>query len=78
MVPLLGVQAAGVSLPVTARGAILDSSSALNLVTDRDYLVFEVSAGGHMETLVAARGPLAYLCLDRGTPRTRSLTLGCA
>ena len=44
MVPLLGVEAAGVSLPVTARGAILDSSSAFSLVTDRDFLIFQVSS----------------------------------
>ena len=44
MVPLLGVQAGGVSLPVTARGAILDSSSAFSLVTDKDFLIFEVSS----------------------------------
>ncbi len=43
MVPLLGVQAGGVSLPITARGAILDSSSAFSLVTDKDFLIFEVS-----------------------------------
>ena len=44
MVPLSGMQAGGVSLPIAARGAILDSSSALSLVTDRDFIVFEVSA----------------------------------
>lgn len=44
MVPLLGVQAGGVSLPITARGAILDSSSAFSLVTDKDFFVFEVSS----------------------------------
>lgn len=43
MVPLSGMQAGGVSLPIAARGAILDSSSALSLVTDRDFIVFEVS-----------------------------------
>ena len=42
MVPLLGMQAGSVALPISARGATLDSSSALSLVTDRDFVSFEV------------------------------------
>lgn len=44
MVGLSGLQAGGASLPISARGAILDSSSALNLLTDRDFLALEVKA----------------------------------
>lgn len=66
MVPLLGVHAAGVSLPITAQGAILDSSSAFNLVTDRDFLVLEVSTGGHVVPLVAAHATRACLCFGQG------------
>lgn len=43
MVPLVGMQAAGSALPITARGALLDSSDALSLVTDRDFLALQVS-----------------------------------
>ena len=57
MVPLLGVQAGSVALPITARGAILDSSSALNLVTDRDFALFEVSSLACRLPMVAAHGP---------------------
>ena len=42
MVPLLGMQAGSVALPISARGATLDSSSALSVVTDRDFVSFEV------------------------------------
>jgi hypothetical protein len=43
MVPLVGMQAGGSALPITARGALLDSSAALSLVTDRDFLALQVS-----------------------------------
>ena len=59
MVPLLGVEAAGVSLPVTARGAILDSSSAFSLVTERDFLIFQVSARTCLASVAAQLLPLA-------------------
>lgn len=38
MVPLLGVRVGGSAVPVTARGAILHSGSALNLLTSKDFL----------------------------------------
>jgi hypothetical protein len=38
MLPLLGVRIGGLSVSVTARGAILASGSALNLLTARDFL----------------------------------------
>lgn len=63
MVPLSGMQAGGVSLPIAARGAILDSSSALSLVTDRDFIVFEVSAQATVSLDLAQECCLSLLWL---------------
>ena len=38
MVPLMGVRVGGTAVPVTARGAILHSGSALSLLTSKDFL----------------------------------------
>lgn len=38
MVPLMGVRVGGAAVPVTARGAILHSGSALSLLTSKDFL----------------------------------------
>ena len=67
MVPLLGVQAGSVSLPVTARGAILDSSSAFSLVTDKDFLIFEVSSSACVAckfSRSAIPGSKCFPCLE--------------
>lgn len=38
MVPLVGVKVGNITAPLTARGAILHSGSALSLLTSKDYL----------------------------------------
>ncbi len=38
MVPLMGVRVGATAVPVTARGAILHSGSALSLLTSKDFL----------------------------------------